>query len=64
MDYIEPYRYMQQWVLINSQNKQRMIIREIGGMIPAKFIFKQEIKWEAIKLKEEYKASNSNYWRD
>ncbi|WP_421799592.1 toll/interleukin-1 receptor domain-containing protein [Haliscomenobacter sp.] len=58
-EYIEPFTYMEKWVLKNPKNNQRMILREIGRMVPAKHIFKQEIEWEAIKLKEEYKASSS-----
>ncbi len=58
-DYVEPYTYMEKWILQNPHTGERMIVREVGRMVPAKVIFKQNIEWEAIKIKQEYKASSS-----
>ncbi len=58
-DYISPFTYMEKWILKHPKTEQRLVIREIAKMIPAKFVFHSDIEWEAIKLKEEYKASDS-----
>ena len=57
--YIKPFTYMESWILRNPSDGQRMVLREIGDLVPAKYVFKQDIEWEAIKIKEEYKASSS-----
>jgi hypothetical protein len=57
--YLHPYTYMENWILINPKNKQRMILREIGKLVPARYVFRPEITWEAIKISSEYKASSS-----
>jgi len=59
-NYIQSYTYMQDWILVNPKNNQRMVLREIGKMIPAKYIFKPEIIWEAVKITSEYKAGSSS----
>lgn len=58
-DYIRPFTYMEKWILKHPKTEQRLIIREIARMIPAKFVFHSDIEWQAIKLQKEYKASDS-----
>jgi hypothetical protein len=58
--YIKPYTYLEKWILVNPKNKFSLIIREISHMIPAKYVFKQEIVWQAMKLDTPYKPSDSN----
>ena len=58
-DHIEEFTYMQDWILLNPKTGQRMIIREIANMVPAKAVFRPEIEWDVIKLQSEYTASSS-----
>lgn len=64
--YIQPYTYMEDWILRNPKNDMFLIIREVGSLIPAKLIFNNSIIWEVIKLKEPYSpvVSNNKYRLD
>lgn len=58
-DHLKPYTYMEEWILFDQFSGKRMIMREIAHQIPARFIFKSGSEWRAMKIKEEYKASDS-----
>ncbi len=63
-DHVKPFTYMQDWILQNPQLKMRLVLREIGRFIPAKYVFAPNFEWEAIKLTTPYSGLDSNNNRD
>jgi hypothetical protein len=59
-DHIQPFTYMEKWILKNISTGQRLVLREIGNLVPARYIFKPDIEWTAIKIDHEYTATSSN----
>jgi len=58
--YVEPFTYLEEWVIIKPKTNQHIVIREIADRIPAKFIFKPNSKWKIVKLKKPYNAKDSS----
>ena len=59
---IEPYTYMDSWVLKERKKDVYMIMHEITTLVPAKYIFKQNLEWEVVKWDENYKAVKSKHY--
>lgn len=59
-NYVEPFTYLKNWILIDYVRKRKLIIKEVATMIPASIIFRPEIIWQVEKLDEEYKGSDSD----
>lgn len=53
-DFVEPYRYLQSWILREKKSNMHIVIREVGDLIPAKNIFKPEFEFEVIELDKPY----------
>lgn len=58
-DYVGIWKYMDEWVIVDKKTNRHLIIREIGDLIPAKYIFRPNTEWNAIKLKKPYTISDS-----
>jgi hypothetical protein len=58
-DYVKPYKYLVEWVIIEPETNKHVIIREIADKISARSIFKPETKWKIIKLTKPYNAIDS-----
>ncbi|MBI3520027.1 MAG: toll/interleukin-1 receptor domain-containing protein [Bacteroidetes bacterium] len=59
-NYVKPFRYLEEWVIIEKDTNMHVIIREVGEMIPATSIFKPDTKWKIIKLENPYSALDSS----
>lgn len=59
---VEPYMYLQKWVLRELESGVTVIIREIQSRIPAKLVFTPGSKWEVVWLKRPYAATDSIEW--
>lgn len=59
-NYVKPFRYLEEWVIVEQETEKHVIIREVGDSIPATAIFKPDTKWKIIKLKEVYNALDSS----
>jgi TIR domain len=58
-EHVEPYMYLQKWVLVHEKTGLNLIIREITYSVPATAIFLPGSKWIAKKLAAPYKPSDS-----
>jgi len=58
--HVNPYSYMEEWVIIEPETNKHLIIREIQGRIPATSIFKSGTNWKIIKLTNPYNALDSS----
>lgn len=62
LDYhVKPYTYMSSWVLKEIESDAYMIMYEVTSLVPAKYIFRPDIKWEVVKWDDSYNAANSKY---
>ncbi|KAA1245657.1 toll/interleukin-1 receptor domain-containing protein [Aquimarina sp. RZ0] len=53
-EYVQPYRYLQSWILREKKSRRLLVIREVGDLIPARIIFKPEFQLEIISLPQSY----------
>lgn len=53
-EHIEPYRYLQTWILRDKKSERLFVIREVADLIPANYIFRPEFDIEAILLEKPY----------
>ncbi|MHA8070809.1 toll/interleukin-1 receptor domain-containing protein [Aquirufa ecclesiirivi] len=58
-NYVRPFRYLIDWIIIEKETEKHVIIREVSENIPATYIFKPETKWRIVKLKKPYNALES-----
>jgi TIR domain len=56
---VEPFQYMRTWIIREVKHSVNLVIREVGDLIPAKFIFTAATEWEVVELSEPYKSSDS-----
>ncbi len=59
-EYVEPFTYMETWILQNPKLKLRLVLREIARFIPGKYVFQPNFEWEAVKLEAPYSGLDSN----
>lgn len=57
---VEPYKYMQSWVLRESSTKLYMIMYEVTNFVPARYIFTKNRHWQIVKWGD-YKIGQSRY---
>ena len=57
---VEPYKYMQSWVLRESYSGLYMIMYEVTSLVPAKHIFTENRRWQIVKWSR-YKINQSRY---
>lgn len=55
---VEPFKYLEQWVLRDLGTKEHLVVREIQYRIPAKVLFTPGSKWEVVKLPKPYVATD------
>jgi hypothetical protein len=53
-DYVEPYEYLETWVLREKKSEKLFIIREVADLIPASILFRPDFEIEIISLDEPY----------
>lgn len=53
-EHVEPYEYLQTWVIREKKSGKYFIIREIGDLIPARVLFKPGFELEVINLEKPY----------
>lgn len=58
-DFVKPFKYLEEWVIVEVGTGKHVIIREIADKIPAKSIFQPDSEWKIIKLLSPYKAIES-----
>jgi hypothetical protein len=58
--WVEPFKYLQTWIIREVKHNVNLVVREVGGLIPAKYIFTPGTEWEAVKLDEPYRADASD----
>lgn len=57
---VEPYKYMQTWVLRESYTGLYMIMYEVTSLVPAQYIFTEDKRWQIVRWSR-YKISQSRY---
>lgn len=57
---VEPYKYMQSWVLQEASTKLYMIMYEVTNYVPARCIFTKTRHWQIVKWGD-YKIEKSKY---
>lgn len=55
-DKLEPYKYLEQWILRDIDTGANLIIRDVQSLIPASLIFTKDRRWELLELSEPYRA--------
>jgi hypothetical protein len=58
-DHVSAFSYLEQWVIVDQETGNHVVIREIASLIPAKAIFKPESEWYINKLDKPYRATDS-----
>lgn len=59
--YVEPFKYMQTWILREKKFGVYMVMYEITNLVPAKFIFTSSLYWEVVKCDKLYNPAESNF---
>jgi len=59
-EHIQPFTYLEEWIIIEYGTDKHVVIREIADKIPAKAIFRPNTKWKIIKLDKPYNACDSH----
>jgi TIR domain len=57
--YIEPFKYLQTWIIREKKSGRNLVVREFGRDIPAHFIFKPGTVWVATPLSRPYSGLDS-----
>lgn len=58
-EFVDPFTYLEQWLIVDPQTSKHVIIREIADRIPATAIFRPNTTWKVIKLDTPYSAVDS-----
>ena len=58
--YVKPYKYLEEWIIVEKETDIHIVIREVGELIPASVIFKPDTKWKIMQLKKPYNAFDSS----
>jgi len=64
-DHVKSFRYLTEWILYNKTSSKFLVIREVGDLIPARFVFERGSVWEVQKLSVPYSPERSkdfNRW--
>lgn len=61
---VTAYRYLEEWMLIESTSKVRMVIRELESQIPASIVFQPGTAWDVKMLTKPYSARDSREFYD
>lgn len=59
-DHLAPFTYLEKWCILNKEDNKHIIIREVADQIPARFIFKPNVRWTIEMLKSPYNATDSS----
>ena len=57
---VPAYTYLSTWILTEKETNRNLVIREIQGYIPARYVFRPGSTWTAVKLETPYNADDSN----
>ncbi len=57
---VSAYTYLSTWILVEEETNRKLVIREIQGYIPARFVFRPGSIWTAVKLDFPYNPDDSN----
>jgi len=63
--HVKPFKYLETWIIREVRHNINLVVREVGSLIPARFIFTPSTAWEAVKLSAPYQAKASrdtNRW--
>jgi hypothetical protein len=58
-EFVDPFTYLEQWLIVDPQTNRHIIIREIADCIPATAIFRPNTTWKVIKPDTPYSAADS-----
>ena len=58
-EHVQPYTYLEAWILRDADTKEFLIVREIASRIPAEFLFAAGTRWEVLPLTQPYIASET-----
>ncbi len=58
--YVKPFKYLEEWIIVEKETDIHIVIREVGELIPASVIFKPDTKWKIMQLKKPYNAFDSS----
>jgi hypothetical protein len=61
---VKPYKYLEEWVIVEQETDRHVIIREIGFCIHATSIFRPNTKWKIVKLSEPFNVTDSSTRRN
>lgn len=56
---IEPYTYLESWMLRETNSRRNLVIREVQDAVPARYLFVPGSRWEAIILAKPYSGIDS-----
>jgi hypothetical protein len=56
---VEPYKYLEQWLLRDKETGTQLVIREVQSRIAASAIFIPGSKWEVVRLAKPYRPEGS-----
>lgn len=56
---VKPFMYLQTWIIREVKHNINLVIREVGGLVPARYIFTPGTEWEAVTLSKPYQADSS-----
>lgn len=59
MPEVVAFSYLEQWLLLDIDTSERLVIREIMDRVPANVIFKNGSRWRVVRLDEPYVATDS-----
>jgi hypothetical protein len=54
---VRPYTYLENWILVDKVTGGRLIAREIMPLVPARFVFRRELRWAARLLDQPVRFS-------
>lgn len=59
---VKSYTYMESWVLRELNTSAYLIMYEVANLVPARYIFRPELKWEVVEWNEDaYQRSRSMF---
>lgn len=58
-EHVQPFRYLQSWIIREKHSHKLFVIREIADLIPARYLFKPELEYEVIELIKPYDPETS-----
>lgn len=58
-DRMPAFAYLSRWILRETRTGMRLVVREIGEMIPAIAVFTPTASWEAVPIDRPYTAADS-----